>query len=143
MVSSAVPSSRRKSLTRSGCLRCTLCPIEARAGLAALALRRSGDLRLDLLDRFDVGFDVHAVTDHHPAGLQHLVPREPEVLAIDRRLRGERRAHVTPWVLGLAVLFDTEDDLASVSPDREITHDVDLGPGSRLDAPPDEAQFGV
>ena len=35
-----------------------------------------------LLDRFDVGFDVHAVTDHHPSGLQHLIPREPKVLAM-------------------------------------------------------------
>jgi hypothetical protein len=40
------------------------------------------------------------------------------------------------------VLFDMEDDLARVSLNREIAHDVDLGPGSRLDARRDEAQFG-
>ena len=57
-----------------------LYPIEARADLAALAVRGSGDLRFDLLDRFDLGFDVYAVADHHPSGLQHLVPGEPEVL---------------------------------------------------------------
>src|SRR5580765_4064308 len=78
-------------------------------------IRGSGDLGFDLLDRLDVGFDVHAVTDHHPAGLQHLVPREPEVLAIDRGLRGERCAHVPPWVLRLAVLFDPEDHLSRES----------------------------
>src|ERR1700680_42014 len=59
--SSEVPSSGRKSLTRSGGLRCA---IETRAGLAALAVRALGDLGFDLLDRFDVGFDVHAVTAH-------------------------------------------------------------------------------
>src|SRR5207253_11196172 len=44
----------------------------------------SGDLRFDLLDRLDVSFDVHAVADHHSSGLEHLVPCEPEVLAIDQ-----------------------------------------------------------
>src|SRR5579864_415105 len=77
-----------------------------------------------LLDRLDVGFDVHAVTDHHPSGLQDLVPCQPEVLAVDRRLRCKRRAHVTPRVLCLAVLFNTEDDLARGSPYREITHHI-------------------
>jgi hypothetical protein len=41
------------------------------------------------------------------------------------------------------VLFDPEDHLSRDSLDREIAHDVDLGPGSRLDALSNEAQFGV
>src|SRR6185295_16049378 len=106
-------------------------------------VRALSDLRFDLLDRFDVGFDVHAVADHHPSGLQHLIPREPEVLAIDRRLRRERRAHVPPRILRLAVLFDTEDDFARDSLERQLTHDVDFALGTRLDALPDEAQFGI
>src|SRR5258705_940422 len=114
-----------------------------RGRLGAPRLGGLADLGFYLLARSDVGFDVHAVTDHHPAGLQHLVPRESEVLAIDRRLRCERRAHVAPRVLRLAVLFDTEDDFARDSLERQLAHDVNYAFGTRLDALPDEAQFGM
>ena len=44
-----------------------------------------GHLRFHLLHRLDLGFDLHAIADHHAAGFEHLVPREPEILAIDRK----------------------------------------------------------
>ncbi len=45
----------------------TICPeTNARAGYGP-RIRGLGDLGFDLLDRLDVGFDVHAVTDHHPS----------------------------------------------------------------------------
>src|SRR4029453_10497886 len=84
-----------------------------------------GNLCFDLLHGLDFGLDLDAVADHHAAGFEHLVPREPEVLAIDRRLRAERRAQVAPWILRLAELFDAKDDLARNPLDREVTHDVD------------------
>ena len=104
---------------------------------------RSGDFGLDLSHGLDLGLDVHPIADHHATGFERLVPREPEVLAIDRRLRGERRAHVPPRVLRLAMLFDAEDDLARDSLDGEIADDIDLVPGSRLDVFADEPKLGV
>src|SRR5262245_7724860 len=82
-------------------------------------VRASGRLHFDLLHRFDFSLDLDAVADHHAARLEHLVPREAEVLPIDRRLRCERRADVAPRVLRLAVLFDTQDDLVRDPLDRQ------------------------
>ena len=80
----------------------------------------SSHLGFDLLDRLDLDLDVHAVADHHAAGLEHLVPGEPEVLPIDRRLRREPGALVAPRVLGPARVLHVEGDFAQRPANREV-----------------------
>src|SRR4029450_8580154 len=103
----------------------------------------SGNLRRNLLHGLDLGLDLDFVPDEHAAGLERLVPRQAEVLPIDRGLRRERGADVAPWVLRLAVLFDAEHHLARDALDCQIADDIDLIARSWLDARADETQFGI
>ena len=59
---------------------------------------------------------VDALAHGQAAGLEHLVPGQPEVLAVDRRLGRERRPLVAPRVLQLAELLHLELDLAGDRP---------------------------
>src|SRR6185503_17234175 len=103
----------------------------------------SGNLRRNLLHGLDLGLDLDFVPDEHAAGLERLVPRQAEVLPIDRGLRRERGADVAPRVLRLAVLFDAEHHLARDTPDCQIADDIDLIARSWLDARADETQLGI
>src|SRR5262245_51538213 len=104
---------------------------------------RSRGLHPNLLHGFDLGLDLHAVSDQCAASLQYLVIRQPEILPIDRGLCAERRTRIAPRVVRLSVLFDAQDHLAGGAFDRQITNHVDLVPGARLNTLADEAQFGV
>src|SRR4029077_9177954 len=101
----------------------------------------SGNLRRNLLHGLDLGLDLDFVPDEDTAGLERLVPRQAEVLPIDRGLRRERGADVAPRVLRLAVLFDAEHHLARDAPDGQIADHIDLVTRSCLDALADEPQF--
>src|SRR4029077_11766551 len=103
----------------------------------------SRNLRGGLLHRLDFGLNLDAISDEHAAGLERLIPRQTEVLAIDRRRRRERGADVAPRVLRLAVLFDAKHHLARDAPDCQIADDIDLVARSWLDARADETQFGI
>src|SRR6478672_5968490 len=103
----------------------------------------SGNLRRNLLHGLDLGLDLDLIPDEHAAGLERLVPRQAEVLPIDRGLRRERGADVAPRVLRLAVLFHAEDYLARDPPDCQISDDIDLVTRSWLDARAHETQFGI
>src|SRR4029079_17657980 len=103
----------------------------------------SGNLRRNLLDGLDLGLDFDLIPDEHAAGLQRLVPRQAEVLAIDRRRRRKRGTDVAPRVLRLAVLFDAKHHLARDAPDCQIADDIDLNARSGLYALADEPQFGM
>src|SRR6476661_2224704 len=85
----------------------------------------SGNLRRNLLHGLDLGLDLDLVPNEHAAGLERLVPRQTEVLAIDRRRRRKRGADVAPRVLRLPVLFDAEHHLARDTPDCQIADDID------------------
>ena len=71
------------------------------ANRAAVALYGLGD-------GLDVDLDVDVLADEDAAGLERLVPLQPEVPAIDPRLRREGHALVAPGVLAAAELFDVE-----------------------------------
>src|SRR6185295_13119714 len=77
----------------------------------------SGNLRRNLLHGLDLGLDLDLVPDEQSAGLEGLIPCQPEVFAIDRRRLRKRGADVAPGVLRLAVLFDAECHLAGDAPD--------------------------
>src|SRR5262245_29100995 len=86
------------------------------------------------LHRLHVELDVDALADQHAAGLEHLVPGEPELLAIDRRLRDEARALVAPRVGAAAAVLDVEHDLADdVANAEDAGHAIALV-GHALDA---------
>ena len=56
---------------------------QGRMPAPAPALR---NLRFRLFHGLDLSLDIDAIADHHAAGLEDLVPRQTEVLAIDGRL---------------------------------------------------------
>src|SRR5215216_1765973 len=68
--------------------------------------------------------DLDALAHQHTAGLERLVPREPEVLALDGRLGDEPDALVAPRILGLAAVFDVERDLPRHVADGELAADA-------------------
>src|SRR6185436_2808056 len=74
------------------------------------------------VDGLDVELDVDAIADEHPAGFEHLVPLEAEVLAIDRRLRDEADALVAPWIQAAASGLDVERDRARDVADGELAN---------------------
>src|ERR1043165_7729405 len=90
------------------------------------AMFPSGNLRRTLRDGLDLGLDFDRIPDEHAAGLERLVPRQAEVLSIDRRLRRERGADVAPRVLCLAVLLDAKHHLARDALDGQIADHLDL-----------------
>src|SRR4051812_40189149 len=88
----------------------------SRRGLRSLGDRRLYGLHLEL--------DVDSVAHEHAAGLQRLVPLQPEVLPIDRGLGGEADALVAPGILGPAAVVNVQTHLASDAPDRQPTDDA-------------------
>src|SRR5437867_2639629 len=63
-----------------------------------------------LLNAFDVDLDRHVVADEQAAALERFIPREAEVLAVDRGGAVESGALVPTWVLALAEKARVEHD---------------------------------
>jgi DNA-binding transcriptional LysR family regulator len=79
------------------------------------ALRRGSD-------GLDVEVDVDAVADQDAASLEHLIPGESEVLAVDRRLGDEADTLVPPRVLAATTVLDVERYLAPDAANRQLTN---------------------
>src|SRR5258705_8709453 len=77
--------------------------------------------------------DADAVADEHAACFEDLVPAQPEVFAVDRRLRDEPSPLVAPGVRGPAAEFDLERHLAGHVADGEVTDDAVAVVRQRLD----------
>src|SRR5688572_1868938 len=88
------------------------------------AVCTSRHLRGGGLNGLDLQLDLDLVADQQAAGLEHLVPPQAEVLAIDRRPGRERHALVAPRILALAAVLDVERHLAGDAADREIAEDA-------------------
>ena len=101
-------------------------------GQAAFAAAARTALHLEL--------DVDAIADQHAAGLEHLVPAEAEVLAVERRLRDESDPLVAPRILGAAAVLDVERHLARHVADGEIADDAVAIVRDLLDARAAEAR---
>src|SRR5438128_645462 len=80
-----------------------------RAREALLRIFLGGD-RARGLDGLDLDRDLDLVADEHAAGLEELVPRQAEVLAVDRRRGGEAGAIAPPRILDPTRGFDLDDD---------------------------------
>src|SRR5579862_4486055 len=73
---------------------------------AVVMVPPSRGLRGRRLHGLDLELDLDLVADQHAARLEHLVPAQAEILAIDRRRRDEAGALVAPRVLGEAAELD-------------------------------------
>ena len=80
----------------------------------------------DLEHRFGLDLDRDLLADEHAAALEHLVPGEPEVFAVDLRRRREPTPGVSPWVGNGALECDLKlyglGDVAN----RELAVDVEV-----------------
>jgi hypothetical protein len=63
--------------------------------------------------------DLHLVTDEEPSGFERRVPKQPEVLAVDRELGLESDARVPPGVLRGAEIGHRQRHLAGNAANRE------------------------
>src|SRR5215468_6603168 len=94
------------------------------------------------VDGLDVELDVDAVADQHAAGLEQLVPRQAEVLAVDRCLRDEPDPLVAPRIDAAAGRLGVERDLAGRVADRELADHAQPAAADVLHARAAEAQLG-
>jgi DNA-binding NtrC family response regulator len=69
--------------------------------VAARIDERLRDLGLDLPDRLDFDLDVDAVANEHAPGFEGLVVGQSEIASVNRCLRSESRALVSPRILCL------------------------------------------
>src|SRR5262245_18819925 len=106
----------RYAISRTGCWIC-------RASMVVLLLsgRLRGSRGLDgrRSHAFHFELDVDAIADQHAARLEHLVPLETEVLAVEGGLRDEADALVAPGIFGATAVLDVERDWAGHVADRE------------------------
>src|SRR5688500_15130480 len=65
-----------------------------------------------LSDRLNVEMDADLVADEDPAGLQRLVPGEPEVAAVELRVGAEAGSLAAPGIASRALEGDVEGDRA-------------------------------
>src|SRR5690242_19698139 len=77
-------------------------------------------------DRLDLDADLDVVADEDPARLQRLVPRQPELAAIDLRRRGEADPLSAPRILPLSLVGRLQRDLAGRAADGEVAGDGEL-----------------
>src|SRR4026207_399681 len=92
---------------------------------------------------FDVDHDVDAIADHHATRLEHLVPGEPELPAVDRGRGAERGAFVAPGILRLTEDLDVEHDVARDALDGQRAVDAQMIGGRRCDARGLEGDFRI
>src|SRR5215471_17407547 len=93
-------------------------------------------------DSLDFELDVDAVTDEDAARLEHLIPGQAEVLAIEGSPRGEADAQVPPRILSPAAVLRVERDLARHAADRQIADDAVAPLAHLLDALARELKLG-
>src|SRR5262249_14171711 len=86
-----------------------------------ISFRLRGRIARGIAHGLDIELDVHSIAHEHAARFEQLVPLEPEVLAIDRRLRNESDALVPPRVHAAAGGLDVQCDLARGIANRELT----------------------
>src|SRR5262245_47067509 len=85
----------------------------------------------------------HVVADEEPACLEGSVPRQPEILPIDCRLRLERDALVAPWVLCFPQERDVEAHRTGDAVDGQIAGDYEQVRGTALNAGAREREHRV
>src|SRR5665647_515480 len=126
--------------------RCTTCcatlTCSSRPGASPRSSRRGSEGgALRLLHGLDFEQHLDLVTDRHAAALDHLVPNETEVAAIELRLCAEADALAAPWILPRALVGRVERHFLRDSADGQVAHDFELR-GAARDARAREGDFG-
>src|SRR5689334_7309167 len=85
-------------------------------------------------DRLHLELDVDSIAEQDTAGLEQLIPPEPEVLPVECGLRDESDSLVAPRILGSAAVLDVERHLAGHVTDGEISDDAVVSIVELLDA---------
>src|SRR5262249_14736465 len=70
--------------------------------------------------------DLDLLANQDTTGLQRLVPRHAEILAVDLGAGGEGHHLLAPWADGDAFELDVEGHLARDVPDGELTDELEL-----------------
>src|SRR4051812_10316646 len=84
--------------------------------LSSLAVSRRPDgLHLEM--------DAQIVAHEDSAGLQRLIPGQPEVATVDLRIGGEAHARVPPRIAAASLVGGVERHLARRAADREVADD--------------------
>src|SRR5438105_2774745 len=80
-------------------------------------------LAVVLSNELDVDLDLHALADEEATRLEHLIPGDVEVLAVDLRRREEAGPHVAPRVDGGAAELHIQRHRLGDVPHRQLTID--------------------
>src|SRR3954454_24353029 len=93
-------------------------------------------------DRLHFELDLDAIADQNAAGLEHLIPPEPEVLPVESGLRDESDSLVAPRIFGSAAVLDIDGHLACHVADGELSDDAIAILLDLLDAIAPEPELG-